>query len=265
MPQLLALLAAALYLVAAALLARRLTRSDPPARPAPLVLGAVAVSLHAAYHVAMVADSGPDLHFVASLSLVAMGMALVTTAVSFARPVEALGTVVYGIAALAALAVPFHVHGGSTAPPEWQIALHIVVALLAFAVLAIAALVAVMLAAQERALRTHQVARLLRAFPPLTLVEALLFHLIAAGFVLLTLTVLTGALFIEDWFAQHLVHKTVLTIAAWVVFGVLLFGRWRWGWRGRRAVRMALWGMALLLLGFLGSKFVREIVLQRVA
>lgn len=265
MPQILPFLAAALYLVAALLLARRLTSPVAHARGAPLVLGALAVALHAAYHLAVFADAGPDLRFFASLSLVALGMAAVTTAVAFARAVEALGTVVYAIAAVSAIAVGYHVHETSTAPPEWQIALHIVVALLAFAVLAIAALVAVMLAAQERALRTHQVATLMRAFPPLTLVEALLFHLIAAGFILLTLTVLTGALFIEDWFAQHLVHKTVLTIAAWLVFGVLLFGRWRWGWRGRRAVRMALWGMALLLLGFLGSKFVREIVLQRIA
>jgi ABC-type uncharacterized transport system permease subunit len=88
---------------------------------------------------------------------------------------------------------------------------------------------------------------------------------IAAGFVLLTLTLLSGVLFVDDLFAQHLVHKTVLSIAAWIVFGILLFGRWRWGWRGRRAVRLTLAGMAILLLAFFGSKFVLEVILHRTA
>ena len=95
--------------------------------------------------------------------------------------------------------------------------------------------------------------------------EQLLFQLIASGFTLLTLTILAGLLFIHDWFAQHLIHKTVLTIAAWLIFGGLLFGRWRYGWRGMRAVRLTLAGMALLLLAFFGSKFVLEHVLKRYA
>jgi ABC-type uncharacterized transport system permease subunit len=81
----------------------------------------------------------------------------------------------------------------------------------------------------------------------------------------LTLTLLSGVLFVDDLFAQHLVHKTVLSIAAWIVFGVLLFGRWRWGWRGRRAVQLTLAGMAILLLAFFGSKFVLEVILHRAA
>jgi len=92
-----------------------------------------------------------------------------------------------------------------------------------------------------------------------------MFRLIGAGFVLLTLTLLSGVLFVDNLFAQHLVHKTVLSIAAWIVFGVLLFGRWRWGWRGRRAVRLTLAGTLVLLLAFFGSKFVLELVLKRVA
>jgi ABC-type uncharacterized transport system permease subunit len=63
--------------------------------------------------------------------------------------------------------------------------------------------------------------------------------------------------------AQHLVHKTVLTIIAWVVYGVLVYGRWRFGWRGRTAVRWTLTGMGVLLLAFFGSKFVLEILLGR--
>ena len=80
---------------------------------------------------------------------------------------------------------------------------------------------------------------------------------------MLTLTLVSGVLFVDNLFAQHLVHKTVLSIAAWMVFGMLLFGRWRWGWRGRRAVQLTLVGMVVLLLAFFGSKFVLEIVLHR--
>ena len=69
----------------------------------------------------------------------------------------------------------------------------------------------------------------------------------------------------DNLFAQHLVHKTVLSIVAWVVFGILLFGRWRWGWRGSRAVQLALAGMVILVLAFFGSKFVLEVILKRVA
>jgi ABC-type uncharacterized transport system permease subunit len=70
-------------------------------------------------------------------------------------------------------------------------------------------------------------------------------------------------LFVDDLVAQHLAHKTILSIASWLVFGLLLFGRWRWGWRGNRAVHLTLTGMIVLLLAFFGSKFVLEMVLHR--
>jgi ABC-type uncharacterized transport system permease subunit len=139
----------------------------------------------------------------------------------------------------------------------------VTVALLAFSVLSIAAVLAILLAVQERALRHRQFGNWLRALPPLTLTETLLFRLIAAGFVLLSLTLLTGILFVDDLLGQHLAHKTVLSIIAWLVFGVLLYGRWRHGWRGRRAVNLTLIGMGVLLLAFFGSKFVLEVILHR--
>ena len=91
----------------------------------------------------------------------------------------------------------------------------------------------------------------------------MLFRTIAVGFILLTLTLLTGVLFVEDFLSQHLVHKTVLSVLSWLVFGGLLLGRWRYGWRGVRAVHWTLTAMALLLLSFFGSKFVLELVLGR--
>jgi ABC-type uncharacterized transport system permease subunit len=93
--------------------------------------------------------------------------------------------------------------------------------------------------------------------------ESLLFQMIATGYALLTLALVTGILFLEDIFAQHLVHKTVLSIIAWLVFGILLWGRWRFGWRGRVAIRWTIGGFIFLMLAYFGSKFVLELVLNR--
>ena len=92
--------------------------------------------------------------------------------------------------------------------------------------------------------------------------EALLFEMIGAGFVLLTLALLSGFMFLEDMFAQHLVHKTVLSIAAWVVFGSLLWGRFKSGWRGQKALIWTLSGFVVLMLAYFGTKFVLELVLS---
>jgi ABC-type uncharacterized transport system permease subunit len=232
-------------------------------RPLTLAIAAAAVLAHAAYLLGA-HHAGLDLHFFAALSFVAMLIAATTLLVNFVRPVAALGVFVFPLAALL-LAVDAWI-----APPTqpnamgWQIKLHVIVALFGYAVLSVSAVLALLLLAQERALRNRDVAsHWLRALPPLTLTEALMFRLVAAGFVLLTGTLLSGVLFVENLFAQHLVHKTILSIVAWLVFGTLLLGRWRFGWRGRRAVRLLLSGMGVLLLAFFGSKFVLELLLAR--
>jgi ABC-type uncharacterized transport system permease subunit len=265
LPSLFAWIALPAYALAAVELARTRLPDSNSAGTWARLLGLIAVAAHGAYHAWLLGRTGtPDLHFFAALSWCGLGVAALTVMVGALRRVEALGILVFPIAlVLLGLFLVSHRSGNTPSNPNWQITLHAALALLGYAVLSVAALVALLLTIQERALRTHRVAQAMRRFPPLTLVESLLFRLIAAGFVLLTLTLLSGALFVENLFAQHLAHKTVLSCAAWLVFGVLLYGRWRWGWRGRRAVRLTLVGMALLLLAFFGSKFVLEIVLGR--
>jgi ABC-type uncharacterized transport system permease subunit len=261
-----ALLAVVAYAAAAAWLARRLALDGQRESALAGALALVAVVLHAALHVlAYRAGGSIDLHFFAALSLVGVALAALTVVVSLHRPVGALGVVVYPIAAACLLLYAFGTDPGNGAAPGWQIQLHAWLALLAYATLSLAALIAVMLWMQERALRRRQLATLLHAFPPLTLLEALLFRLIGAGFALLTLALLSGAVFVENLFDQHLAHKTVLSLLAWGAFAALLFGRLRYGWRGRRAVRWTLAAMLLLGLAFFGSKFVLELVLQRTA
>ena len=257
------LLAAALYLAATAVFARPLAHRRPLPRALGMTLATIAVFVHA-WVIAGVHRGGVDLHFFAALSLVAACVAALCLLVNLLRPVGTLGVIVFPLATLFLLVDIFAAPPTQPLPIDWHIKLHVLFALLGFSVFCVAALLAILLALQERALRLRRFDGIVRALPPLTLTEALMFQLIAAGFALLTLALLSGILFIDNLFAQHLIHKTVLSIAAWLVFGVLLFGRWRYGWRGRRAVRLTLAGMALLVLAFLGSRFVLELVLKRV-
>jgi ABC-type uncharacterized transport system permease subunit len=101
----------------------------------------------------------------------------------------------------------------------------------------------------------------MRKLPPVQTMEHNLFQLITVGFILLTIGFITGIIFIEDLFAQHLVHKTVLSITAWIVFATLLWGRWKYGWRGNTAVKWTITGSIFLVLAYLGSKLVLEFIL----
>lgn len=257
-----ALIAVALYLLAAGLLARPLLGRGEPLNRSADGAAALAVLIHTGILLGM-HRGALDLHFFAALSLVGAVISALTLIVNLNRPVAALGVVLFPLAALLLAIDVFAAPATRPIAMEWQIKLHVTVALLAYGVLSVAALLAILLALQERALRHRQFGALLRALPPLTLTESLLFRLIGAGFVLLTLTLLSGVLFVDSLFAQHLIHKTVLSIVAWAVFGALLIGRWRYGWRGRRAVNLTLLGMVILLLAFFGTKFVLEIVLNR--
>jgi ABC-type uncharacterized transport system permease subunit len=251
------------YLVAAVLLARSLARDADSHARGWLPLALLAVVLHAAFHFqAWREAAGLDMHFFAALSLVGLGMAAMTTLVGSFGRMGAVGVVAFPVAAasLVGYAAYGHVHSEGL---DWRLQLHAWCALLAYATLAIAALLALMLWAQERALRRREFHGWLRALPPLTELETLLFRTIAVGFILLTATLLTGVVFVENLFAQHLVHKTILSVLSWLAFGGLLAGRWRYGWRGTTAVRWTLAAMALLVLAFFGSKFVLELLLGR--
>lgn len=253
------------YLAATVWQAQRLARAVGSSARAPAVLALLGTVLHAGVHVqAWLASGGIALHFFAALSLISLVVAMLVAAMALVRPVGALGVLVYPTAAVLLLLYR------STRPEHhllpalgWQIQLHAGLALLAYAALSVAAWLAIMLWVQERALRQRRLDSLLRLFPPLTQVEAMMFRLIGAGFALLTLALMSGAVFVENLFAQHLVHKTVLSLLAWGIFGALLFGRMQYGWRGRRAVRLTLTAMILLGMAFFGSKFVLELILAR--
>lgn len=142
---------------------------------------------------------------------------------------------------------------------------HFVMAMTAYSLFALAALHAMLMSAVERSLHRGRLIRLLENMPPLLVMEGLLFRLITIAFVLLSATLITGIAFSEQVFGKPLAfsHKTVFAILAWVVFGTLLAGRHFRGWRGRLALRWTLGGFFVLLLAYIGTQFVLEVVLGR--
>lgn len=251
------------YLLAVVLVVGAVARGDAARSRAWLLPAILGTALHASFHaLAWQHAGGTDLHFFSALSLVGLGMALLTLLVGARGRMAALGVVVFPIAG--ATLAGYAGYGHHLAEGlAWRLQLHAWSALLAYATLAMAALLAIMLWAQERTLRRREFHRWLRVLPPLTELETLLFRTIAVGFVLLTAALLSGVLFVDDLLTQHLLHKTVLSVLSWLAFGALLLGRWRRGWRGAVAVRWTLTAMALLVLAFFGSKFVVELLLQR--
>lgn len=141
--------------------------------------------------------------------------------------------------------------------------LHIGIALLAYSLFTFAALHALLMTIAERGLHNKPTPFKLPDFPPLMVMENLLFRVLTIGFILLTFTLASGMLFSEEIFGKPLQfnHKAVFSIASWMIYGWLLFGRFKYGWRGRTAIRWTLWGFVLLLLAYVGSRFVSQVIL----
>lgn len=184
---------------------------------------------------------------------------------------QALALPIAGLSVLLPLAYPGFILKDYAASAGFR--LHLIVAMAAYGLFTIAALQAILMAALER--RLHRGAAGTTAsglfagavanMPPLLTLERTLFRVIGAGFALLTVTILSGIAFSEHVFGQAMRadHKTIFAIASWLIFALLLAGRWRFGWRGRTAQRWVVAGFGTLLLAYVGSRFVLEVVLQR--
>ncbi|MDD1640596.1 MAG: cytochrome c biogenesis protein CcsA [Methylococcaceae bacterium] len=203
-------------------------------------------------------NSGFNFSFFSTSSLVAMIVALLLLIAALTKPVEKLGIALFPIAAaMLALELNF---ADKTQPPSsynWAMSTHILTSIIAFSLLNIAALQAILLAIQDQQLKSHPPKRFIQSLPPLQTMESLLFQMLGTGIVFLTISLVSGFLFIEDLFAQ------VLSILAWVIFTCLLIGRSRYGWRGQTAIQWTLIGFVLLLLAYFGSKLVLELILHR--
>lgn len=160
---------------------------------------------------------------------------------------------------------------GRALPPEqgaWM-GIHIALGMASYALLACAVLHAWLVTRAEAALRQPGSDSLVTGNLPVLTLERLMFGFVWAGWILLSATLLAGLLFDEWLYGSALpfqwTHKVVFAWLAWLTFALLLMGRWRLGWRGRKAVRMVYAGSVFLLLSYIGSRFVLEALLQRAA
>ena len=255
-----------LYLVAAAaaLHAARLDAPRPAFREPAFFLAAAAIAAHAAW-------IGDTLELMGGLSLgIADSASLMGLAIGFGgllavfRPrFRTVAAVCLGLAALLAAGTGSMPEPREVEASGWPLALHVVLAMGSAGMFAIAAILVVLLALQDSALRGGRSGGWLATLPPVESLERALFSVILTGEAALTVAILIGLLFVTNLFAQHLVHKTVLALAAWAIFACLLFGHWRFGWRGRAAARYTIAGFAVLAVAYFGSKFVLEILLGR--
>ncbi len=254
-PLILSLIAALLYAGAA----WRAARSPQADALWQRVLVPVALALHA---LALLEQTLFGNHMLIGVgevaSLLAWLSALMLWVFCLREPLQALGVVTYPFAAACSLLPLLPGREGNPIPlDDWRLGVHIILSLLSAGLLTLAAIHALAIAILDRILHRPDNIALARRLPPLQTMEKLLFQLIFVGFFLLSLTLCSGLLIIPDLHGEHLA-QLILTASAWVIFSVLLWGRLRYGWRGRTAIRWALSGYATLVAAYFGSKLVLE-------
>ena len=265
-----AILAIVLYLSAGIKLGLRLAKGALAVRYKGVFLGLgfAAIALHAwVLYQNLFVVNGLNMGIFNVLSLLSWIIVTLILVTSFTQPVENLGIAALPLAALALILEMTFPSSPAAHLVSKDVAvglkIHILVSILAYSLFTIAACQAILLAVQNKHLHGKRPGGFVRALPALETMETLLFRLIAVAFVLQSISVVSGIMYLRDMFAQHLAHKTILSIAAWLVFAILLVGRWRFGWRGRTAIRWTMSGFVTLLLAYLGSKWVLEILLGK--
>ncbi len=228
----------------------------------------IALVLHiASIHLPLANGNPLTFNFITLGSYVMWFISLVLFITTLSRKIESLAVIILPFAILSI----FILMAGDTSTDKIinmrsGLGLHILISLLAYSILMMASFHAILLAAQNHHLHNRQHSRqsmnFLRTLPSLEDMEHFLFRLIAIGVILLSFSLLSGFYFLENLFGSNVAHKTILSIISWIIFSALLFGRWKYGWRGKTAVRWTLAGFVVLALAFFGSKFIQEYVLK---
>jgi len=263
---LISLLTALLYLSSAGLVFTNITRGKQLSKQRIWVLSTAlaAIVLHAAliahaYSVNQVLANG----FFSMLSLVFLVISLLFFVSAFSQATDILAVIVLPFASLTVLLnIGNDIATTPTVAMNVPLQAHIILSILSYGLLTVAAFQAIFLSIQEKQLHNRQPSLLTNHLPPLQLMEQLLFRVISLGLLLLSFALATGFIFLEDVFAQHLAHKTILSILAWIVFATLLWGHRYLGWRGQQAVKWTYTGYIALMLAYFGSKFVLQLLIN---
>jgi len=254
-----------LYIVATGLLLKQWLATKNGQTKHPLLVAVAAVIFHAlTLYTVIFTSQGIDIGFFSALTFTAWLMATLLVIASFSLPIGCLGLLVYPFAFITIIlrlsSEQQHVLTNLFTP---GLQAHILFSLLAYSLLSIAVAQALLLYIQDKYLHNKHPSGFLHSLPSLETMEIMLFRIIALGVIALSVSLLSGFIYLDDMFAQHLVHKTILSIFAWSIFVMLLWGHYKFGWRGKIAIKWSISGFILLMLAYFGSKFVIELVLQQ--
>jgi ABC-type uncharacterized transport system permease subunit len=212
--------------------------------------------------------AGFNLSFATSLSLITFGTLAIYVAIGFSTGLNHLVARYLAPVAVLVSLLPVFLSAQYVVPygADTIFRVHFIVAMLAYVLFTIAALHALLMMAMEGWLHQGEMPPEAGGLPPLIRMERWLFRLLLAAFLLLTATLVSGVFFSEALFGKafQFNHKTLFAIVSWAIFAWLLFGHWRFGWRGKKAIRLTLIGFVALLLAYIGSKFVLQILLGRI-
>lgn len=223
------------------------------------LLTVVAAVIHGrVLHADILTETGFQLSLASTLSMIGFELAVISLVASIEPTLRGISA---GLLVLGAIVATTTAISDSSVPASilvWQIQAHILTSLLSYGLLTVGAIVAIYATLQERRLQAGRLSTTSSLFAPLETTEKLLFGIAATGFAGLALAILSGLTFVDNLFAQHLVHKTVFSLLALFVFGTLLAGRFFAGWRGNRAIRLYLGGFLLLCVAYFGTRLILE-------
>jgi ABC-type uncharacterized transport system permease subunit len=257
-----------LYLLAAAGFAMsRLPRFTALSRPS-LYAAGLLVSLGIVLHGTLLFElvlpgSGFSFSIGNAASMIGLELALIALLAAFEPTLRGMSAGLLLLSASTVLLTGGSVDPASAEAMPWQVRGHILLALLSYGFLSVGAIVAVYSLLQERRLRSAKITAVNQLFAPLETTEKLLVGVAAAGFAGLTLAIASGATFVNNLLEQHLAHKFGLSLIAWIIFGILLGGRFFAGWRGKRIVKLYLWGFAILGLAYFGSRLILQEIFEQ--
>lgn len=254
------------YLLATGMVVSRLVHPQGPNYKVMFSAALLAIVCHMLFLAdSIFANGGQNFSLLNVISLVCWLISAAITITALRTPTVVLLPIVYGFSALTQLAVLL-------LPAEVQmqhfeqspvLLMHIIVAFIAYTLLIVATLHSLQVSYISTKLKQKDFMLGNQFLPPLLQVERLQFRLLLLGTVLLGFTLLSGAVFTDNWLAAQNLHKNVLSSAAFLVFAVLLWGHAQLGWRGRLAIALTFSGSFLLTLAYFGSRFVREVMLDK--
>lgn len=273
-PNLLNLVAIAFYIITWALITRDVLANikapdeiSQPKKTYFLTWGLALVAQLYGIVLQFVLSSGLTFSFIALGSYVMWFISAIVFISTISRKIQALAVVILPFTMLSIILLISSNNTDKGILLNNGLGIHVLVSLLAYSTLMLAAVQAILLATQNnflhKRLKNPNQSNFIRTLPALEDMEYFLFNLIGIGLFLLSISLLSGFYYLDNLFGSNVAHKTILSILSWIIFSALLMGRWKYGWRGKTAVRWTISGFAVLALAFFGSKFIQEFLIDK--